>query len=209
MDAEPPTVLVWRGGTARYWPRHRAVMWLTSQVPLGLPQRDGYEPSTRELGAITDDGTTPRGVASTRLTEPCTLGLGGVKSTMMTGASDTIGALRAAARKLSGTDEGIACEGTALERVTIRVRKKAFAFLGGGTVMVKLKASLPEAKALAAKEPDRYKAGATGWVTVKLAGKAQLPLLKRWLAESHRLIGGEISERPVRGRSASRGVRRG
>ena len=41
-------------------------MWLTSQVPLGLPQGDGYEPSTRELGAINHDGTTPRSVASTR-----------------------------------------------------------------------------------------------------------------------------------------------
>jgi hypothetical protein len=47
MDAESPTVLVLRGGTARYWPGHRAVIWLSSQVPLGFPQRDGM---SRRLG---------------------------------------------------------------------------------------------------------------------------------------------------------------
>src|SRR5690348_8024113 len=52
MDAEPPTVLVRRGVGGWYCPVHRAVVWLASQVPLGLPQGDGYSPSTRELGAI-------------------------------------------------------------------------------------------------------------------------------------------------------------
>src|SRR5215831_20995491 len=65
MEAESPTVLVLRGGAARYWPGHSAVIWLASQVPLGLPQRDGYSPSPRGLGSITRDGTIGRAPPST------------------------------------------------------------------------------------------------------------------------------------------------
>ena len=56
--------------------------------------------------------------------------------------------------------------------------------------MLKLEASVPEVKSLAQKEPERYRAGAGGWVTVKQAGRLPAKaVLKRWIAESYALMG--------------------
>jgi hypothetical protein len=97
--------------------------------------------------------------------------------------------LRALALQYPEAEEGIACVGTALEKRTIKVRKKAFLFLGVADAMIKLADLLPEAAALAAKDPERCKAGAHGWVTVKFDEK-QPPteLLARWIDESYRLL---------------------
>src|SRR5689334_12537318 len=76
-------------------------------------------------------------------------------------------ALRAIALALPETTEGIACAGTALEKRTIKVKNKAFIFLGLSDAMLKLGDSLPAAKALAVQQPDRCKAGANGWTTVR------------------------------------------
>jgi hypothetical protein len=96
--------------------------------------------------------------------------------------------LRATALRLPDTEEGVACEGTALEKRTIKVRRKAFLFLGAADAMLKLGDSKVEAAKLAAKEPDRYKVGATGWVTVKFGDEPPpAGLLKRWIDESYRL----------------------
>lgn len=104
-----------------------------------------------------------------------------------------IDALRAHALLLSGAQEGIACQGTALEKRTVQVRKKAFVFLGADHVMVKLRDSLEDAKRLATQDPAAYKAGANGWVTIRFVDGQCPPVEKvaRWIDESHRLLAGK------------------
>ena len=75
-------------------------------------------------------------------------------------ASDLEKRLRAAAMKLPDTEEGIACAGTSLEKRTIKVRGKAFLFIGQTDAMLKLSDSLPIATNLAAQHPDHFKVGA-------------------------------------------------
>jgi hypothetical protein len=99
-------------------------------------------------------------------------------------------ALRRFALRYPEAQEGVACEGTAAEKRTVKVRNKAFLFLGPADVMLKLGESAAEAAELASKEPSRYKVGAHGWVTVKFAADESPPLdvLKRWIDESYRLL---------------------
>jgi len=98
--------------------------------------------------------------------------------------------LRTFALAFPEADEGIACQGTQLETRTVRVRQKAFLFLGESNVRLKLRSSLPEAEALASKEPGRFAVGSHGWVTVKSGeGMPSIPgLLERWIDESYRLF---------------------
>jgi hypothetical protein len=92
--------------------------------------------------------------------------------------------------------QSIACEGTAIESSSWGVKKKNFLFLGlkGGcyTLRLKLAASVPEAKKLMKQDPERFNIGVGGWakVTFGEAEKAPVELLRRWIAESHRLITG-------------------
>ncbi len=97
-------------------------------------------------------------------------------------------ALRKIALRFADTEEGVACEGTALEKRTIRAGGKAFLFLGASDAMMKLRESLGEAVGLAATEPGRYRVGANGWVTVQLDGAAPPGRLEAWIAESHALV---------------------
>ena len=110
-------------------------------------------------------------------------------------------ALRKLALRLPDTDEGVACEGTALERRTVKARNKAFLFLGVSDAMLKLGESLPEATQLARKNPTSYRVGANGWVkaTFGEAG-ASLELLAKWIEESHRMVstGGAAKKAPRR-----------
>lgn len=104
---------------------------------------------------------------------------------------DITSALRRFASQYPAAEEGIACEGTALETSTYKAGKKAFVFLGANDMRLKLGESLTEAARLAAKEPERYKVGAHGWVWVALgAGAPPLELLERWIDESYRLLAG-------------------
>lgn len=97
-------------------------------------------------------------------------------------------ALRELALAHPGVEEGIACEGTALERRTVKVRGKAFLFLGASDAMLKLAASLPEAARQAQQAPERYRVGAGGWVKTSFDGKPPpLPLFRKWIAESYGL----------------------
>jgi hypothetical protein len=99
-------------------------------------------------------------------------------------------ALRRLALQYPEAQEGIACAGTPAEKSTVKVRNKAFLFLGPADMMVKLRDSVAEAAELAAKEPGRYKVGAPGWVTVKF-GDGETPpldLLAKWIDESYRLL---------------------
>jgi len=114
----------------------------------------------------------------------------GVMMRQKTKVSGPIRALRRAALRHPDTHEGVLCEGTSLEKRTVKAHKKAFVFLGAADVMVKLSASLPEARRLAKREPDRYRAGAHGWVKASFA-EDELPplaLLERWIDESYRLV---------------------
>jgi predicted DNA-binding protein (MmcQ/YjbR family) len=109
-------------------------------------------------------------------------------------SSALLNALRTFALSLPETDEGIACEGTSLEKRTIKVRKKAFVFLGKTDVMFKLSRSLSDATAIAKESPDFVKAGATGWVTIKLEGSpVSRPSLEGWIKESYQLFAGAPS----------------
>ena len=109
----------------------------------------------------------------------------------MTQTADTLAAaLRAAALRYPETTEGVACEGTAIEKRTIKVRNKAFLFLGKGDVMLKLRDSAEEAAKLATEQPGRFKLGANGWATAKFSPEEPPPveLLTRWIDESYRLL---------------------
>jgi hypothetical protein len=114
----------------------------------------------------------------------------------------TIQSLRQIALRLPGTEEGVACAGTSLEKRTIKARGKAFLFLGTADAMLKLGASLPEATALAAKQPGVYKPGATGWVKVTIGGRApSLALLGPWIEESYALVAGASSTKGAKSRA--------
>ena len=97
--------------------------------------------------------------------------------------NNTAQALRAVALGYPETAEAIACAGTALESSAYKAGKKTFLFVGKTDVK------------LAAAEPDRYRVGALGWVTVKLGdeSKSELARLTRWIAESYQLVAGKPS----------------
>jgi hypothetical protein len=101
-------------------------------------------------------------------------------------------ALRKAALRYSGTEEGVACEGTPIESRTVKARKKAFLFLTVDHARLKLRESLPEATRLAQKKPDQFQVGSGGWVKASLSadGSAPLDVLERWVGESYRLMSG-------------------
>jgi predicted DNA-binding protein (MmcQ/YjbR family) len=114
----------------------------------------------------------------------------------MSGKKSSSGAsmksLRAFALGYPEAQEGIACEGTALEKITVKARTRAFLFLSAADAMMKLGDSLPEATELAAKEPARYKVGAHGWVTVTFSDDPPpLDMVERWIDESYRLVAGK------------------
>jgi hypothetical protein len=98
--------------------------------------------------------------------------------------------LRLFALRYPEAEEGIACQGTALECSTFKAGNKAFLFLGAAELRLKLGDSLAEAARHAAKSPELYAVGAHGWVKVMLP-KDQAPppgLLERWIDESYRLL---------------------
>lgn len=100
--------------------------------------------------------------------------------------------MRAAGLALPDVAEGVACEGTAIEKRTLKVAGKAFLFLGLADAMLKLEASIDEARAIEAKAPAHCKVGKGGWTKLALDGKAPAPpsVLARWVAESHALMRG-------------------
>ncbi len=99
-------------------------------------------------------------------------------------------ALRSLALTYPEAEEGIACQGTALECSAFKARKKTFLFVSARELKVKLGDSLAEAKKLAKAEPARIQVGVHGWVTVKFSDEQTSPLeiLKRWIDESYRLL---------------------
>jgi hypothetical protein len=104
--------------------------------------------------------------------------------------NDSMPRLRKLALRHPDVEEGVACAGTALEKRTVKARKKAFVFLGVGDIMLKLRESLPEATRCTAREPARYKVGANGWVKATFTDDEPpvFDLLEKWIAESYRLV---------------------
>ena len=101
---------------------------------------------------------------------------------------DPTEAMRLAASRYSGVDEGTACT-----QSSFKVGKKAFLFVGmqGGRykAMFKLKSSIPEATKLAKEQPDCFEVGSTAWVTARFTADQPMPkkLWEKWLDESYTL----------------------
>jgi hypothetical protein len=130
-------------------------------------------------------------------------------------ADERIRALQDAALRHPGVEKGVACAGTALESTTFRTRGKAFLFLRRADARLKLQQSLPAAIRMAAEDPDRYQAGANGWVMIRWGGDGAPPVkvLVRWIDESRRVVSGEptgekVTCRPVRARLAKAASKR-
>jgi len=78
----------------------------------------------------------------------------------------------------------------------IKVKKKAFVFLGGEKNMTELSMSvkLPQSRDMANDlpfaEPTGYGLGKSGWVTARFTKVADVPmdLLRAWIGESYRAI---------------------
>ncbi len=115
--------------------------------------------------------------------------------------------LKAFAMKLQETEEGIACEGTAVESATYKVNKKAYLFLRAQDLRLKLQASLPEAEKYVAKEPERYSVGAGGWIKVILQPGGPFPkgLLERWTRESYELMAAKPAKKPAKPSKTKKG----
>lgn len=104
-------------------------------------------------------------------------------------------AVLAAALRLPNAEAGVACAGTVLEAATVKVQGKAFLFVGKKGVRFKLAASIGAFAALCKKEPDRYSAGAGGWVAIELDPNGNVPAIttSTWLPESHALFANPAS----------------
>jgi hypothetical protein len=110
--------------------------------------------------------------------------------------ANPLDALHAFALTLPSTTADVACAGTALESRTAKVHGKAFLFVGAGVIRLKLGDSIAAAQACAEREPERYEIGKGGWVKVVAAEGLSLPvpLLKRWVRESHALFAAGVSK---------------
>lgn len=104
-------------------------------------------------------------------------------------------------------------KGTSCNQSSFKAGKGSFLFIGPGAkgvgfkAMFKLEHSLSQARKLAAKEPDRFEVGSTGWVTARFT--AEKPLLKsiweKWLQESYDICcGSSTRHKAVEKKSAKK-----
>ncbi len=128
----------------------------------------------------------------------------------MTTPRDPTEAIRRQAATFAGVDQGSACN-----QSSFKAGKGSFLFIGPGAkgqgfkAMFKLRASMDQARELAAEQPQRFEVGKTGWVTARFTAEAPLPkaLWSRWLAESYALTAGAGAKPKATGKpkSAARG----
>ena len=98
--------------------------------------------------------------------------------------SDVMSKLTSMALAFPGVGQDVACAGTALESRTFTVHRKAFLFVSGKCVRLKLDRSIAEARRHGAQ------VGLAGWAKVASDALPPAAVLKRWIAEGHGLIGG-------------------
>lgn len=97
-------------------------------------------------------------------------------------------------REKAASYPGVAA-GDACTQTSFKVGKKAFLYIGeqGGRykAMFRLKDSLPEAEALAAKRPDDFQTGM--YITARFSHDEPMPeeLWTRWLEESYGIATGK------------------
>jgi hypothetical protein len=115
---------------------------------------------------------------------------------------DTTKALREYAPTFPETNEGDSCVKRAF-----RARTKGFLYLGekddSYRILVKLNASIADARALEARQPEHYTVGTTDWVTIGFAAGETPPagLIERWIDESFsnqapKAVSALIADRP-------------
>ncbi len=108
----------------------------------------------------------------------------------MARAKDPTDPIRRKAAAFPAVDKGTSCTQSAFKS-----GKTAFLYIGPGTkgqgfkAMFKLERSMPQARKLAAKDPDRFGVGSTSWVTTRFTAEEPLPksIWEKWLKESYEL----------------------
>ena len=108
----------------------------------------------------------------------------------MTSASDPTDPIRRKAVTFPAVAKGTSCN-----QSSFKAGRGTFLFIGPGAkgqgfkAMFKLNRSMPQARELATKNPDRFEVGSTGWVTTRFTAAKPLPksIWHRWLEESYEL----------------------
>ena len=108
----------------------------------------------------------------------------------MTSSSDPTDPIRRKAVTFPAVAKGTSCN-----QSSFKAGRGTFLFIGPGAkgqgfkAMFKLKRSMPQARELATKNPDRFEVGSTGWVTTRFTAAEPLPksIWQRWLEESYEL----------------------
>jgi len=102
-------------------------------------------------------------------------------------------------------------KGTSCNQSSFKVGKGSFLFIGPGAKRIGFKAmfrlghSMPQARKLASKEPERFEVGSTGWVTTRFTAEKPLPksIWGKWLQESYDICcGSSKNEKRVEKKSA-------
>ena len=108
-------------------------------------------------------------------------------------------------RQKAVTFPGVA-KGTSCNQSSFKAGSGTFLFIGPGPkgkgfkAMFKLRESMPQAKKLAQKDPDRFEVGSTGWVTTRFTSEKPLPktIWQKWLKESYEVTCGSKRANPKR-----------
>ena len=110
----------------------------------------------------------------------------------MPSASDPTFLIRKKAVAFPGVSTGSSCN-----KSSFKAGRGAFLYIGPGAkgqgfkAMFKLRRSMAHVRKLAAKTPERFGVGSTGWVTTRFTAEEPLPrsIWEAWLEESYELTG--------------------